>query len=54
MPDWLIAHLITVGKLAANGVLSAEKTEPIREIAKRAPLTTRQRARTRLHLSSFW
>jgi uncharacterized protein YbjT (DUF2867 family) len=42
MPDWLIAHLITVGKLAANGVLSAEKTEPIREIAKRAPLTTRQ------------
>jgi hypothetical protein len=23
-------------------VLSAEKTEPIREIAKRAPLTTRQ------------
>jgi uncharacterized protein YbjT (DUF2867 family) len=42
MPDWLIAHLVTVGKLAANGVLSAEKTEPIREIAKRAPLTTRQ------------
>src|SRR6516165_6482114 len=42
MPDWLIAHLTTVGKLAANGALSAEKTEPIRDIAKRAPLTTRQ------------
>jgi uncharacterized protein YbjT (DUF2867 family) len=42
MPDWLIAHLTTVGKLAANGALAAEKTEPIRDIAKRAPLTTRQ------------
>jgi NAD(P)H dehydrogenase (quinone) len=42
MPDWLITHLTTVGKLAASGALSAEKTEPIRDIAKRAPLTTRQ------------
>ena len=42
MPDWLVTHLATVGKLAANGALSAEKTEPIRDIAKRAPLTTRQ------------
>jgi hypothetical protein len=42
MPDWLITHLTTIGKLAANGALSAEKTEPIRDIAKRAPLTTRQ------------
>jgi NAD(P)H dehydrogenase (quinone) len=42
MPDWLITHLATVGKLAANGALSSEKTEPIRDIAKRAPLTTRQ------------
>ena len=42
MPDWLITHLATVGKLAANGAFSAEKTEPIREIAKRTPLTTRQ------------
>jgi NAD(P)H dehydrogenase (quinone) len=42
MPDWLITHLATVGKLAASGALSAEKTEPIRDIAKRAPLTTRQ------------
>jgi NAD(P)H dehydrogenase (quinone) len=42
MPDWLITHLATVGKLAANGALSGEQTEPIRDIAKRAPLTTRQ------------
>ena len=42
MPDWLIAHLVTVGKLAANGALSSEKTEPIRDLAKRAPLTMRQ------------
>jgi len=42
MPDWLIAHLVTVGKLAANGALSSEKTEPIRDIVKRPPLTTRQ------------
>ena len=42
MPDWLITHLATVGKLAANGALSSEKTEPIRDIVKRPPLTTRQ------------
>jgi uncharacterized protein YbjT (DUF2867 family) len=42
MPDWLITHLATIGKLAASGALSAEKTEPIRDIVKRAPLTTRQ------------
>ena len=42
MPDWLITHLATVGKLAANGALSGERTEPVRDIAKRPPLTTRQ------------
>ncbi len=42
MPDWLITHLATIGRLAANGALSTEKTEPIRDIVKRAPLTTRQ------------
>jgi len=42
MPDWLITHLAAVGKIAANGALSGEKTGPIRDIAKRAPLTTRQ------------
>jgi NAD(P)H dehydrogenase (quinone) len=42
MPDWLIAHLVTVARLAHAGAVSTEKTGPIREIVKRAPLTTRQ------------
>jgi NAD(P)H dehydrogenase (quinone) len=42
MPDWLITHLVTVARLAETGALSTEKTGPIREIVKRAPLTTRQ------------
>jgi len=42
MLDWLIAHLVTVARIAETGALSTEKTGPIREIVKRAPLTTRQ------------
>ena len=42
MPDWLVTHLVTIAKLGAGGAFSAENTGPIREIVKRAPLTTRQ------------
>ncbi len=42
MPDWLVTHLVTIAKLGAGGAFSTERTEPIRDIAKRAPLTTRQ------------
>ena len=42
MPDWLITHQRTAGQVAATGGLGSESTEPIRNIAGRAPLTTRQ------------
>jgi NAD(P)H dehydrogenase (quinone) len=42
MPDWLVAHLVTIAKLGANGAFSTENTKPIHDIVKRAPLTTRQ------------
>jgi len=42
MPDWLIQHLFTIAKLGAKGAFSNENTGPIREIAKREPITTRQ------------
>lgn len=42
MPDWLVTHLTAIAKLGAGGAFSTERTGPIRDIAKRAPLTTRQ------------
>lgn len=42
MPDWLVAHLIAIARLAAKGAFSTENTQPIRDIARRAPITTRQ------------
>lgn len=42
MPEWLITHTLTIAKLGAEGAFSTEMTAPIRDIAGRAPLTTRQ------------
>jgi uncharacterized protein YbjT (DUF2867 family) len=42
MPDWLVQHLFTIAKLGAKGAFSNESTGPIREIAKREPITTRR------------
>jgi uncharacterized protein YbjT (DUF2867 family) len=42
MPDWLVAHLVAIARLAAKGAFSSENTKPIRDIARRAPITTRQ------------
>ncbi len=42
MPDWLVAHVLMLGKIGAQGAFSTAHTEPIRDIGKRAPLTTRQ------------
>jgi NAD(P)H dehydrogenase (quinone) len=42
MPDWLVTHLGTIAKMAAEGAFSKENTGPIRDIVKRAPITTRQ------------
>jgi len=42
MPDWLVAHLVTIAKLGNAGAFSTENTRLIRDLVKRAPLTTRQ------------
>jgi NAD(P)H dehydrogenase (quinone) len=42
MPDWLITHQLTAARIAAEGALSSAKTEPIRNIVHRAPITTKQ------------
>jgi uncharacterized protein YbjT (DUF2867 family) len=42
MPDWLVTHLLTVAKIAADGALSKEVAQPIRDIVGREPLTIRQ------------
>jgi len=42
MPDWLVQHLVTIAKLGAKGAFSNENTGPVREIARREPITTRQ------------
>jgi NAD(P)H dehydrogenase (quinone) len=42
MPDWLITHQLTAADVAAKGGLSTEKTEPIRNIVHRAPITPKQ------------
>lgn len=41
-PDWLVGHLVAIARAGANGAFSKEQTGPIREIAGRAPITTRQ------------
>jgi len=42
LPDWLVQHLVTIARLGANGAFSNENIEPIREIAKREPITARR------------
>ena len=42
MPDWLVAHLVTIARITERGGFSTENTEPIRTIVKREPITTRQ------------
>jgi len=42
MPDWLVAHLLSIARITAKGGFSSENTEPIRTIVKRALITTRQ------------
>ena len=42
MPDWLVAHLVSIARAGGKGAFSKENTQPIREIVGRAPITTRQ------------
>ena len=42
MPDWLVAHLVSIARAGGKGAFSKENTQPIRDIVGRAPITTKQ------------
>ena len=42
LPDWLVAHLVSIARAGGKGAFSKENTQPIRDIVERAPITTRQ------------
>jgi len=42
MPDWLVAHLVSIARAGHKGAFSPENTKPILDIVGRAPITTRQ------------
>jgi uncharacterized protein YbjT (DUF2867 family) len=42
MPDWLVAHLVGIARIGNAGGFSAEKTQLIRDLVKREPITTKQ------------
>jgi uncharacterized protein YbjT (DUF2867 family) len=42
MPDWLVAHLVTIAKVGAAGGFSTENTKLIEDLIGRAPITTKQ------------
>jgi uncharacterized protein YbjT (DUF2867 family) len=42
MPEWLVTHMVTIAKIGAAGSFSSEKTQLIRDLVRRPPLTTRQ------------
>jgi NAD(P)H dehydrogenase (quinone) len=42
MPDWLVAHMVAMGRAGANGAFSNENTQPIPDIVGRPPLTIRE------------
>lgn len=42
MPDWLVEHMGTVGRIGAEGAFSTANTQVIEDIVGRPPLTTRQ------------
>ena len=42
MPDWLVTHLVTVARVGIDGGFSTENMQPIRDIVKRDPITTRK------------
>jgi uncharacterized protein YbjT (DUF2867 family) len=42
MPDWLVAHLVSIARAGGKGAFSHENTQPIRDIVGRAPITTKQ------------
>jgi hypothetical protein len=41
-PDWLIAHQLFIAKVAAEGGFSHENTQPVKDLARREPITTKK------------
>lgn len=42
MPEWLVEHMGTIGRIGAEGAFSTANTQVIENIVGRAPITTRQ------------
>ena len=42
MPDWLVEHMGTIGRIGEQGAFSTANTQIIDDIVGRAPITTRQ------------
>jgi uncharacterized protein YbjT (DUF2867 family) len=42
MPDWLVEHMGTIGRIGAEGAFSTANTQIIEDLVGRAPITTRQ------------
>jgi len=42
MPEWLVAHLVTIAKIGEAGGFSTEDTKVIEDLVGRAPITTKQ------------
>jgi NAD(P)H dehydrogenase (quinone) len=42
MPDWLVAHLVTIAKVGVAGGFSTENTALIHDLVKRDPITTKK------------
>src|SRR5277367_2886861 len=42
MPDWLVAHLVTIAKVGASGGFSTANIKLIDDLVKRPPITTKQ------------
>src|SRR5271163_979963 len=42
MPDWLVAHLVTIAKVGASGGFSTENTRLIEDLVKRDPISTKK------------
>jgi uncharacterized protein YbjT (DUF2867 family) len=40
-PDWLVTHLVMVARLVADGAFATQNIQPIRDIVKRDPISTR-------------
>jgi uncharacterized protein YbjT (DUF2867 family) len=42
MPEFMVAHLVSIARAGGQGAFSHENTKPIQDIVGRAPITTRQ------------